>query len=779
QGSTTTATVNGVHFLGQAIWRYHPEAKTFEVFAEGGGNTFSMEFDREGRAFSGSNYGDTRGLHYEQGGAYIKNWAKHGPLVNPYSFGWFEHMANKGFKPRFPQSMIVYEGGAMPGLEGQIIASMSLVNRVQASKLVDDTSTYRTEDTVTLVETDDRWFRPVDTKTGPDGAIYLADWYDSRLTHVDPRDTWDREHGRIYRLQAKGAKPVAPFDLGRSTDDVLIKTLSHPNKWYRQTAVRILGERKNRDLLPRLAGIVEKDSDHAGLEAFWVINQIGGFDTAFAAKNLKHANPSIRSWTIRLLADNFVLPPTLQKTMVDLARTESVSQVRAQLAASAKRWLAEASIPVIRELALRNEDANDKHIPLLIWWAIENKAVTERARVMGFLKESPLWQTPIFQKHLISRFGQRYTADRTLDNLNTAAELLALAPSAADVDLLVKGMEAGLQGDVVKEVPAALQKKLKEIWDQRPHTPTLVSFALRLNLPAATDAAIGQMADPKIPEADRKRTLALLAERRVEASVPALLTMLKQEKSESLRMESLNTLQRFGDPRVATASLEAYPTMTAKLRSAVLTMLSSRADWAKALMQAVDTGKIKKEQVSIGSLLTIQGFKDDGMDTLILKHWGQLRKSNEEKEQRIAAVRKLVTSGKGDLAAGRELFKIACSACHTLNGEGAKIGPELTGYERDNLDFMIPAIVDPSLGIREEFIGYNVTTKDDQSLTGLIIENNPLAIVLMDLSQNKAVIPREQIKLLKASQISLMPEGLLDAMTEQQIRDLFSYITKR
>jgi hypothetical protein len=150
-----------------------PATDDFEVFAEGGGNTYSLEFDAKGRAFSGTNYGETRGMYYSQGSAGVKNWGKHGPLMNPYSFGWFEHMAHKGYGPRFAQTICIYEGGAIPQLEGLFVAPMSLMNRVMASRLSRDTSTYRTDDLdPPLVLTDDRWFRPVDTKVGPDGAIY-------------------------------------------------------------------------------------------------------------------------------------------------------------------------------------------------------------------------------------------------------------------------------------------------------------------------------------------------------------------------------------------------------------------------------------------------------------------------------------------------------------------------------------------------------------------------------------------------------------------------------
>jgi putative membrane-bound dehydrogenase-like protein len=778
-GSTTTGTVKGVHWLGQAIWRYHPERDVFEIFAEGGGNTMSVEFDKKGRTFSGTNYGDTRGMHYEQGSRGVKNWGKHGPLMNPYSFGWFEHMAHDGFKPRFAQSMVIYEGGAIPELEGKVVASMSLMNRVVASELLPDTSTYRTRDLDPLILTDDRWFRIVDTRTGPDGAIYLADWYDSRLTHVDPRDTWDRDHGRIYRLQAKGAKPIAPFDLGKLSSKELLPYLSHPNKWFRQTAVRLLYDRKDKSLIPTLRELVTKNSGQLALDAFWALNASGGFDATFALQTINHANADVRAWTARLLGDDDKVTPAMREKLIALARTEADVHARVQLAASCRRLPAADAIPVLRELMLRTEDVADKHTPLMLWWALEDKAITDRAQILELLKETPLWHTPIVSQHIIARLGQRYTAERTEENLNTAAQLLAMAPTPEDVDKLVKGMEQGLEGDVVKSVPPALSKQVAEVWKTRPASGTLISFATRLGYEQAAQAALEKVADAKTPSADRRKYLELLSERRVAAAVPVFLNLLRAEKVENFRLDILNALQRFSDAGIGQAVLELYPSLSNRVRASAQTILTSRKDWSAQLLAAVDKGVIKPSQISPINLAAIQNHKDAELDKLIQKHWGRLRQSPKEIEGKIASVRALLAKGKGDAKAGKELFTVVCATCHTLFGEGAKIGPELTGYERDNMDFMLPAIIDPSLGIREEYTVFNVNTKDGQTITGFLEENTPQSITVKDPTGNKIKLALEQVKSLEASHTSLMPEGLIDALNEEQIRDLFAYLTKK
>lgn len=396
-------------------------------------------------------------------------------------------------------------------------------------------------------------------KTGPDGAIYFADWCDSRLSHLDPRDTWDKESGRIYRLSAKGAKVGWDKpDFTKLSGDELIKLLSHPNKWHRQTALRVLWDLGDKALVPKLKKLVAEDKAHLALEAFWAVNASGGFDDAFALQTLRHPNEMVRYWTIRLLGDRKRVTPPQQAALLATAKSEPAAEVRAQLASTVTRLPGKDALPVTRELLLRSEDVTDKHVPLLLWWAVESKCATDRDAILRMLEDSTFWHAPIVQKFIIARLGQRFTAERTDANLETAAKLFSLAPSPADADELIKGMEAGLQGDPVKSVPAALSKRVAELWASRAPTPTLISFAVRLGHAPAAQAALARISDAKVAEADRRKTITLLAERRVDAAVPTFLKLLRFEKSDALRLDLVNALQRFASPDIARELLDLY-----------------------------------------------------------------------------------------------------------------------------------------------------------------------------------------------------------------------------
>jgi putative heme-binding domain-containing protein len=697
--------------------------------------------------------------------------------------------------------MAIYEGGAIPSLEGKFIASMALTNRVLGTALYRDTSTFRTEDGPPLFESSNNWFRPVDTKTGPDGSLFFADWSDSRLSHLDPRDTWDKDSGRIWRLRAADANvKQESFDFAKMSGDELIARLSHPNKWHRQTTLRVLWDRRDATLVPKLRALVEKERGQLALEAFWAVNACGGFDEKYALTTLKHSHPMVRYWTVRLLGDRWPVHLygsaasiaremaafegsvnlELGKALALLAQTEADVEVRTQLASTARRLRTADALPVIRALLLHSEDANDKHQPLLLWWAIESHCGGHRRHELwSLLEDKALWASPIFQQTIASRLGQRFAAEHTEAGLDFCSLLLKHAPTREDRVRLAEGMDAGLQGGTSMGNQALLREEFSALWQDAGPLTVLVRLGVRLGDANALGVAMERVRDAKTKGSERTGLIELLAERREEKAVPVLLELLRTEKADAMQLALANALQRFGSDDIARTFLELAPAMSAKPRATAIAAMCSRTSWARLLLAAVDAGGVKKEQLTSANLLAIQGLHDAACDALLAKHWSTLRQSSAAKEARIAQVRKLLSTGKGDAEAGHAIFKTSCAVCHTLGREGGKIGPDLTGYERDNLDFMLPAIIDPSLAIREEFTAFAVETRDGQTLMGFLDAQTPQSVTIRDLNGQKLVLSRGDLKSLTASPMSLMPEGLLDALSDQQVRDLFGYLTKK
>ena len=788
-GSTTTGTVSSeatknVHFKGQCIWRYHPGTKIFEIYAEGGGNTFSVEIDGEGRVFSGTNNGKTRGMHYAQGGYGKKNWGKHGPLTNPYAFGFYEHMRHEGFPERFSQAFSIYDGGAFPARYNHaVIAANSLHNRVLASRLFPDSSTFQTKDISPLVLTSDRWFRPVDVKIGPDGAVYLADWYDSRLTHVDPRDNWHKSSGRIYRLKAKGSQPLKPFDLSRESSFKLVEIMTtHPNKWFRQRALRELADRQDQAVVTRLRVQLEEDTSARDVEAVWALNLLGAFNDDAKLSALRSDNPHVRRWAVRVIGDEKSTSPVLAKRLHELAGTETDLEVRSQLASSAKRLPAAVALPIVDAMVSRSADADDLHIPKMLWWAIESKCDSDPEAVLKLFANEDLWNLPIARNELIARVMRRFAMAGSEADLNYCARLLDLSPDKAGTSQLISGMLQAFEGRQIEKLPNALVKALDEY--QSSLGNSALALGMRRGDARSIDAALRVVANESAPVSERLSYIEILGQIKQPRVISSLLGRLRSGDS-SIKLATLKALQNYNDPKISRYILGAYhSTLLAEhgVRATANRVLASRKTWAADFLARVDQWHIKANTVAIDVVQQLALHNDATLNKVIEKHWGKVRGTTpaEKKEQmaKIAALLK-TRKGHGNATNGKQVFTIACGVCHTLFDEGGQVGPDLTGYERDNMDFMLLAIVDPSAAIREEFTNIQIETTDGRQLTGLVDNQDTKKVILRGIDNQTTLIRRSQIKKLQASSTSLMPEGLTEALTEQQLIDLFAYLTSR
>src|SRR5262249_4642506 len=214
---------------------------------EGGGNMWGLDFDRRGRLFASTNVGGVIMLHGVQGGYYWKSFGKHGPLHNPYTFGYFDHVRHTGLGGGHAAAGgLVYEAGTLPPpWRRRYIAADLLDHPIHAHEVTPIGSTFRARQVDDVLRANDTWFAPSDLTPGPDGALYVTDWHDRRTAHPDPDADWDRTNGRIYAITARGAKPVAPRDrdLTARTDGQLVALLDHPNTWYRRKARRLLADR--------------------------------------------------------------------------------------------------------------------------------------------------------------------------------------------------------------------------------------------------------------------------------------------------------------------------------------------------------------------------------------------------------------------------------------------------------------------------------------------------------------------------------------------------------
>ena len=781
QGSTVTGNIirvgidkRPVHSMGQLIWRYHPQKRQYEVFAEGGGNTFGVEIDEEGRVYSGYNGGNTRGFQYVQGGYFKKGFGKHGALSNPYTFGYFEGMAHHSV-PRFTHNFVIYAGAALPkSYYGKLFGIEPLQGQIVLSEVMPNGSSFKTKDITRPVTTNDQWFRPVDIKVGPDGAVYFADLYEQRIDHSSHyAGRIDRESGRIYRIISKSdvGKNRRAFDYSKASSAELVKALTHANKWHRQTAVRVLGDRQDQSLIPALTESIADEGWQTALESLWALNATGGFTDERGLQLLEHPSFQVRLWVVRLLCDRKQVSAEIAAKLAAVAVREPYVHARSQLACSARRLPASQGLPIVRALMDHSEDSADIYLPLLLWWALEAKVASEPDAVIKFFSDPTVWKTEIAEKHIVERLMRRLALSGTRGDLLRCAKLFELSPSPKHVKLLMAGFEKAFKGRSLADAPAPLLAVLAKTGAGS------LSLKVRQGDRAAIDEALKFIANAKSDAAKRIELIRIFAEVRKPESIPILTTLVGGNQPVSVRTAAMTSLQSYDSPMIATDVISLYAKLPADLRANAVTLLTSRKASTQSLLKAVDAGKLDPASIAIAGVRKMLLHDDKEIQTLVRKHWGSVAgATTEQMRKKIEGLTDLIGKASGNPYVGKVLYRNSCGKCHRLFTDGGEIGPDLTSFKRDDLQRMLLNVVNPNAEIREGFENHLIVTEEGRIANGFLADQDNQVVVLRGADGQNIVIPRADIDIMKALPQSVMPEGLLDKLSDQQIRDLFAYL---
>jgi putative membrane-bound dehydrogenase-like protein len=809
QGSTVTAHIRGIEFQ-QGVWRYHPVTRRFELFCEGGGNSWGLDFDRYGNLFYSTNVGGFCMLHGVQGGYYWKQFGKHGALHNPHAYGFFDHVPHMNFRGgHVTVGGIIYQGDLFPSQFRNIyIAADLLGHNVYWHRLEPWGATFRSSHGGELLLSNDTWFAPSDLTMGPDGAIYVADWNDKRTAHPDPDAEWDKSTGRIYKIEAKGANPAATLDLGKLSSQKLVDLLAEPNDWYVRKARRILGDRRDPNVVPRLSAMVfDAKNDQLALQALWALYVSGGFDEAIARRALAHRDPHVRAWTVRLVGDDGA-SSEISRRLVELARIEPDVTVRCQLASTAKRLAPQFGLDIAYQILIRDLDGRDPFIPMLLWWAVENHSIAATETVLRLFASPVAWNAPLICDAILGRLMRRYSAEGSPLADRACARLLASVPSPAQRGEMLGALELGLRdrtsgrstsnhGTLFENTAAPesksaptrreavqigpeLERALAELWGTDKQNIALVRLMARLGDGNARERALAIAIDSSARPEDRVAVLQSLGPLGDPKCVSALLGLVKSNRTEapdSVRLAALAALQADEKDAIGRALVDAIPTLDGRLRERACEVLLSRKSWALRLLQRIDAGRLPSAILSSEQLRPVALHQDKQLDTLVRKHWGTIQAGTPE--EKLAEMRRLsndLRAEPGNPARGRQLFDKHCATCHRLYGEGLQIGPDLTYANRKDREYLLASIVDPSAMIRKEFLSYNLHTVDGRLLTGLIAEQSPSTVTLVGAKGERVTISRNDIEVMHESTVSLMPENLLRSLKSQEVRDLFGYL---
>jgi putative heme-binding domain-containing protein len=625
-----------------------------------------------------------------------------------------------------------------------------------------------------LMRSRDPWYMGVTLQYGPDGAVFASDWSDTGECH-SVKNT-QRQTGRIFKI-AYGAPTPLQDDLAKLEDEQLVELQLHRNDWHVRHARRILQERAaaGRDMTHVREALLAIFADHGDvtrkLRALWALHAIGGLDDEFLVRQLNHASEYLRAWSVQLLCEDHNPPREALERFRAMAAGDDSPLVRLYLASALQRLAPGDQWPIAEALLSRGEDAGDQNLPLMIWYGVEPLVEEDLERFIALSSEAKL---PLARRFIARRAVAGGEREKALEHL---ARILGEAPRELEAELLSGALE-GLQGVRSAPMPAAWRAAYSKLQasPERAVREQALELALVLDDPAALRALRTRAADPTAANADRVRAVQALVAKKAADLGGLLFDLLRIPELQSV---ALRSLAEFDEPGTVETILENYPAFAPEIRQDALQTLASRAAWAATLLDAIESGAVPRTDVTAYTARQIQSLRDEQLAARLLFLWGELRTTPAEKARLIADYKRRVTPEslqRADRAAGRAVFEKSCANCHRLFGAGGEIGPDITGAQRTNLDYLLENLLDPSAAVSKDYQMEVVETAAGRVITGLVVAETEAAVTVQTANE-KIVVPRDEIETRALSPLSMMPDGLLQQLTFEQVRNLLAYLS--
>lgn len=776
--------------LRGGIWRYHPKRKFFEVIVHGTTNPWGHDWDENGEGFF-INTVNGHLWHMIPGGHFDRPF---GRSVNPLVYEaiqmhadhWHYDKTGSWTKSRYGAAndfggghahigMCIYQGDHLPKeWQGKLLTWNQHGRRLNRERLERSGSGYVARHEPDQFLAGDEWFRGLDIRQGPDGALYGLDWSDTGECH--DHTGVHRTSGRIYRFshgEANKVMTVSEAIHGSKSAMAMRDLIGFENPWL---------SRKNRTYVqtvgggdPELLGwpLKKRRSAKEGLRALWMMNALGGVDRKILVELLDAKEEHMRVWAIRLLTDEWAIDsvygpmehrkvesdPVLRDRFVKMAKEDESGLVRLALASTLQRIAVKDRVVLASALVARKEDAGDHNLPKLVWFGLMHLG-EERLEVA----KATEWPELL-----------RYLARSSAGDAAMVGKVVNLA--AADQGKagdLLKGLMEGFKGVRKAPMPGA--------WDANSAVLEKVQPKLTRELSAlfGDGRAMDSLKATALNEGEtipvRKRALESLIDAKTEG-LRELCEKLFWTKG--LCESAVKGLAGFDDDEIGKNLTKNFRKLRrSEDQAAVIDALVTRSKWTRFLLAELKAGKIPRKAVSPFHARQILAMKDEDLSKVLREVWGEVRKSDEVLKRKIASLEKSLTPevrAQGDKAQGRVLFQTLCASCHQLYGEGGKLGPDLTGSGRADLGYLLENIVAPNSVVPAEYQMTILKLKDERVLSGVVSSSDDRKVTLQTLSDE---VPLERGDILETTKVtdSMMPPGLIDALSPEQIRDLIAYL---
>ncbi|GIW99789.1 MAG: glycosyl hydrolase [Pirellulaceae bacterium] len=673
-------------------------------------------------------------------------------------------------------------------------------------------SSFESRYTFNLLASDDEWAAPIMAEVGPDGAVWVIDWYNYIVQHnPTPQgfetgkgnayvsDLRDKTHGRVYRVVYDGEDRLAgaeePPQLDPQHAGSLVAALSHPNRLWRRHAQRLLVERGNQDVVPELVALVSDttvdavDNNPGAVHALWTLKGLGALDKAdglafdAAIKALEHPASGVR----RNAA--LVLPAAAASTAAIL-KADGIRDPHPQVRLAAL-------------MALADMPADEQAGRILAQYAGE---VVDRADRPWF--DALVCASATHAKSFLMAIAQDDSASaRLADLIRIIAEhqaregfeaeelvrLLQVAPQASVTirSALVEGL---VEGSVEVELTTAhrdeLEQSLAQLFDSA--SAGELAWLIRLGKVLGSnqtekyaseliDSLLEQFADPDQPLEQRKEAVTSLIGIMGDSPevIEDVIGEITPQMPSDLVIHAVRTLAAASADNVAEELLSLWPTTTPSVRSAIAATLLARPSSSEALLSAIENGEVLVNDLTLDQRQSLLAHPNRRIRQRAARVLAQQGTMLNQDRQAIVEKYHEATTRPGNVSLGKELFVKNCAACHKHSGLGQEIGPDLTGMAVHPKEELLVHILDPNRSVEGNFRRYTVLTADGQVLTGMLAAESLTSIEIVDAEAKRHLISRDDIEEIRGSNQSLMPEGFEQQLSVEDMAHLLEFLTAK
>lgn len=751
--------------INGGVWRYHPTKDRFEVVAHGFSNPWGLDYDARGQLFITACV-IPHLWHVIPGGIYHRQGGSH---FNSHVYSDIRTIADHRHRSAHGGAR-VYLSDAFPEKYHNRIFMANIHEHAVLTDILDPVGSGfvgRHGDDFALAN-NAQWIG-FSAEIGPEGGVYILDWHDADICG---KDVLNKETGRIFRFTPKQSLaedfPHRYADLTQLTDDDLVALQLVKSAWHARRArveLQHRGETSGIDAaaIERLEALLQDHADtDIRLRALWALHIVGRLDAAWLTRLLDDRDPHIRAWSIQLLTEDFSAPPAAVARFRQLATSEPSAVVRLYLASAMQRIDVDDRWAVVEALSQHAVDNDDHNIPKMLWFGLEPLVTDNPERALRLATNSKLT--------LLSR----HVARRLADDEQFESLVATIATAAHNQQLMLLGLRDGLDGRFDVKAPRNWATVYPQLRSAGGETGRIaLQLSQQFGDSVAATAMLSTLKNKAASAADRRQALQGLVGRRrreVIGELPALL------QDDELRRDAIRAVAAYDDEELADLLLTSYPQLTEVEKLEVVHTLSARSGSGWKLTLAIKEGRVPRRDVPAYVARLLRRVVGNGF----VEVWGAIDELSADKQAQFARYRQLLSAtalSTADAAHGRQIFNRTCAACHKMYGHGGVIGPDITGANRGNLEYLLGNILTPSAIIQDAYKMQMVLTDDGRVYSGIPAEENDRILKLRIANRDDPVsIAKSAIESREVASVSMMPEGILRTMTDQEVIDLIAYL---